>query len=559
MLQFKTMKNIICALFSGLLLLITQNTEAQEDKTSKNIYNRYDSLRGSLNPARSCYDVYFYDLHIKVEPAKKYISGSNTIYFIAVNDFDSLQIDLFSNMKVQEIVYKNHSLKFRRDSNHIFIYFPQKIKQNSKEDILVKYEGKPMEAKKAPWDGGFTWKKDSLGKDWIGVACQGTGASLWWPCKDHLSDEPDSIYISCSVPQNLQCISNGRLISENLQADGFKEFKWKVTYPINTYNVTLNIAEYAHFSDTTLSGRKPLTLDYYVLPYNLEKAKKQFKQVKGMLKCYEKYFGPYPFHNDGYKLVETPYYGMEHQSAIAYGNNYKNTSHGLPFDFIIIHESGHEWFGNSLSCTDEAEMWLHESFTTYAEALYVECTFGYKKMLQYLQDQKKLIKNMEPMIGIKGINDFHRNDNDIYYKGSWMLHTLRNVIDNDSLFFSIIKTYTLKYKNKPVTTEDFIHHVNILTNKNFQPFFDQYLTKASLPHFEYKITNINGKTAVLNYRLIADVDNFEMPLSVTVSKNKTIKLIPKNGTWQTQKLINYVPADFKIRTDLFLVDVKEIK
>lgn len=341
--------------------------------------------------------------------------------------------------------------------------------------------------------------------------------------------------------------------------NGFKEFKWKVSYPINTYNVTLNIADYAHFSDTTLSGGKPLALDYYVLPYNLEKAKKQFLQVKGMLKCYEKYFGPYPFHNDGYKLVETPYYGMEHQSAIAYGNNYKNESYGLPFDFIIIHESGHEWFGNSLSCTDEAEMWLHESFTTYAEALYVACTFGNNKSLQYLKDQKKLIKNNEPMIGSAGVNDFQRSDNDIYYKGSWMLHTLRNVIDNDTLWFDIIKSYALKYKLSAVTSENFIQHVNTKTGKDFKPFFTQYLTKASLPVFEYSVTNINGKNATLKYRWITEVKNFEMPLIIMPGKYKSIKIHPKNGEWQILKLTNYSPADFKIRTDLFLVDIKEIK
>ena len=338
------------------------------------VFTHADSLRGELTPGRSCYDVYFYDLHLKIDTGTHSISGYNTIYFKVVKDFDIMQVDLFRNMDIDSIIFhRTHLSNYFRDSNTIIFNINNKCNgcvlhlvefEGAKDSIKIYYHGSPQIAKNPPWDGGFIWSKDSLGNPWIDVACEGTGASLWWPCKDHLSNKPDSMRMTFDVPEGLMCVSNGRLRAETKLNNGFTRFTWFVSKPIINYDVTLNIADYAHISDYYLNGKDTLTLDYYVLKYNEEKARKHFEQVKPMLACYEKFFGKYPFYTDGYKLVESTYWGMEHQSCVAYGNHYQNNNFG--FDFIIIHESAHEWWGNSLSCSDAADMWLHEAFATYA-------------------------------------------------------------------------------------------------------------------------------------------------------------------------------------------------
>jgi aminopeptidase N len=357
------------------------------------VFTHADTLRGMLTPERKCYDVYFYDLHLKINPDDHSISGYNVIYYKVARGFNKMQVDLFKNMAIDSIMHRNHKLKYHRDSNAVFVKFATMEQQGAKDSIKIYYHGIPQVAKKPPWDGGFVWSHDSVGKPWIDVACEGTGASLWWPCKDHLSNKPDSMRMSFDVPTGLMCVSNGRLRSEKKLDDGYTRFSWFVSVPIINYDVTLNIADYAHISDYYLNGKDTLTLDYYVLRYNEQRARTHFAQVKPMLACYEKFFGKYPFYKDGYKLVETTYWGMEHQSCVAYGNHYFNNSFG--FDFIIIHESGHEWWGNNLSCSDVADMWLHEAFTTYAEALYIECTQIIKPLLNiYLKNKKGSVINI---------------------------------------------------------------------------------------------------------------------------------------------------------------------
>ena len=357
-------------------------------------FNRSDSLRGNLSSFRSCYDVSYYDLNLVIDDKnKKIINSFNIIYLTAIDSFKSLQIDLFSNLNITSIEFDNEFLFFKRDHNAVFIDFPRVILKGEMLSFTVYYNGKPREAINPPWDGGFSWDKDSNNQSWIGVSCQGLGASSWWPCKDHQSDEPDSMKITCSVRKPLQVISNGNLINdtvvynEDLNSLATKS-SWLVSYPINTYNVTLCIGDYMHFNDIYINRKDTLALDYYVLSYNKDKAIQHFKQVKPMLSCFENFFGPYPFWNDGYALIETPYLGMEHQSAIAYGNNFLpgyngNTKFtaGFDFDYIIIHETGHEWWRNSITTNDIADMWIHEGFCTYSEVLYVECLYGYNAML----------------------------------------------------------------------------------------------------------------------------------------------------------------------------------
>ena len=548
-------------IFIAFQILFSFVTEAQ--------FTRQDSLRGTLSPIRSCYDVTFYDLKLKVIPTSQSIEGSNTIYYKSTTDFKKMQVDLFANMQIVNISQHNKPLKFNREGNAIFISFTNIQKKGKAYAIKIDYRGKPQIAKNPPWDGGFSWKKDANGMDWIVVSCEGTGASLWFPNKDHLSDEPDSVRISCAVPKGLTCVSNGNLRSakdlksesqvfDNKQLDKislipYTEFEWFVSYPINNYNITLNIADYANFKDTyTAQDGEKLDLDYYVLKPNLEKAKIHFKQVKPMLACYEKYFGKYPFWKDGYALVETPYWGMEHQSAVAYGNNYKNNEYG--FDFIIIHESGHEYFGNSLSCNDHAEMWIHESFTTYMEALYVECMQGYEKSIQYLEKQKAGISNREPLIGPLGVN-YSQPDSDIYYKGTWMLHTLRNVVNDDKIWFETLKGLTTKFRITNVSTQQIIDYFNEKTGKNLTPYFDMYLKTKHIPTLQYQLILKNNNIVELRYRYKDATDS--MPIKAGFGL-QMYEVITPNNEWQTKIFQQVEGQEFKIATELFYVKTEKI-
>jgi aminopeptidase N len=533
-------------------------------------FTHADTLRGMLTPLRSCYNVTFYDLHLKIDPAHHTIGGYNVIAYKVVNDFSKMQIDLFFNMKIDSIIHAGTILKYKRDGNAVFVDFTAKEIAGKRDSVKVYYHGQPLIAVKPPWQGGFVWLKDANGKPWIDVACEQTGASLWWPCKDHLSDKPDSARMTFEVPTGLMCVSNGRLRSQNDLKNGFTRFTWFVSVPINNYDITVNIADYAHISDYYLSGKDTLTLDYYVLSYNETKARQYFQQVKLMLACYEKYFGKYPFYKDGYKLVETTYWGMEHQSCIAYGNNYDDKQWG--FDFIIVHESAHEWWGNSVSCSDPAEMWLHESFATYAEALYVECTQDYKAALKYLKYQEFNIQDKYPIIGPYNVNfQGTENDDDMYYKGSWILHTFRHVLNDDSLFFSILKGIQQHFKYQTVTSNEVIDYINKLAGKNYTPFFNQYLNYPTPPVFDYKVKK-KGSATLLTYRWVTDVQDFTMPVKVTSSYSvkkhltpfpadsdivKTYITITPTQEWQTIKLDNLNPGNFSVDTDEFYVKPKD--
>ncbi|MFT4680766.1 MAG: aminopeptidase N [Polaribacter sp.] len=539
---------MINRLILGLLLLSGFNAIGQD-------FTRADTLRGSLSEIRSCFDVTFYHLDIKLDIENQSLSGSNEIRFTATSTFDSLQIDLFENMEVDSIAFEGKALEYNREFTAVYVKMGRTIMKSEQAYFEVFYHGSPIIAKNAPWDGGFVWKKDFQGNPWVGVACEGDGASLWWPNKDHLSDEPDSMRISLTVPDSLMGVCNGDLISvDTLGAD--LKYNWLVRYPINSYNVTINVADYVHFDDVHINENgDSLRLDYYVLPDNLEKAKAQFKQVNETLKCFETAFGSYPFFKDGYALVETAYLGMEHQGAIAYGNKYEKGYRGrftgdLDFDYIIIHETGHEWWGNSVSATDVADLWIHESFCTYSEAVFVECKYGYDKMLEYLIYQKEFINNNSPIQGPMHVNR-HGNATDMYYKGSWMIHTLRNVLGVDHIFKPLLKELALNFFHQTVNADDVINFINGKTDDDLTGFFEQYLTVKEVPVLEYRV-----KRRKFFYRWRA-IEGFNMPVELSMGEIDRFRINP-TSEWASIEFKPKMLRSLKFRTDLFLFEAEKV-
>ena len=535
-----------------LLFLFFQNysTFSQE-------FSKADSLRGDLSSLRTCYDVTFYNLFVVIDDEEKFIERSyNEIHFIAESDFNRLQIDLAKNMEILLIEYNDEKLKYNREFDAIFIDFSK---------IKVWYNGYPREAVNPPWDGGFSWDKDEYDNSWIGVSCQGLGASVWWPCKDHQSDEPDSMQITISARKPLKAVSNGNLINEvsvwnHYLDDSLTQSTWFVSYPINNYGVSIAIGDYVYFNDEYISDKDTLDLSYYVLSYNIDKAKQHFSQVVPMLECFEELFGRYPFWIDGFALIETPYLGMEHQSGIAYGNNYLpgyrgslSYSAGFTFDYIIVHETGHEWWGNSITTNDIADMWVHEGFCTYSEALYVECMYGYDAMLKYVNNQRKFIRNKIPILGHFHVN--HQGSSDMYHKGSVMLHTLRTIVNDDVLWFDILKGINSEFKYTTIDGEDIINYIMSRTGYNLESFFVQYLQNTDLPQFQYKLVN-EGRHVSLLYRWEA-IDSFDMPL--LVNNSITDIWIYPSSNWQEINLGKIDKKEFFVKDELFLIDIKKIK
>lgn len=513
-------------------------------------FTRKDSLQGGFSFERMCFDVQHYDLDIKVNPDEKFISGSNTISFKMHHESNIIQLDLFENMKVDSIVFEHNKLDFKREFGAVFISFPTPLKVT---DHLLKlqfyYSGNPIVAKNAPWDGGFVFAKDVNNKPWICVAVQGTGASLWFPVKDSQSDEPDlGASIKVAVPNGLMNVSNGRFKGSLDLDNGYTRWDWEVKNPINSYNITLNIGDYVHIHET----HNNLDLDYYVLRGNEKRARKQFAEVKPMMDCFESKFGTYPFTEDGYKLVESNYLGMEHQSAVAYGNKYRKgylgrdnsgTGIGLLFDFIVVHESAHEWFGNSITSRDIADMWIHEAFTTYAESVYIECQFGKEKAIEYINGQKKLVQNNKPILGNYGVNN--EGSGDMYYKGTLILNTLRSAVDDDQKWWRILKKFAENNRHKIIETKDVIQFFSEEIGLNLSPFFNQYLKYASIPVLETK-----RDENVLSYRWKTDVDDFMLPIYFMENQKK--KRIAPTSIWKTVKVDSNSKLAFPV--NLFYIE-----
>ena len=533
-------------LFVFLFILGFQTLLAQETATRK------DSLQGGLRAERTCYDVLRYDLNIKINIEDKSIVGYNDISFKLVSNTKKIQVDLFENMQVDSIVFNSKKLEYKREFNAVFIDFPTNLNSGTEEKIRFYYSGKPIVAKNAPWDGGFVFTKDKQGKPWVGVACQGTGASLWYPVKDSQSDEPDNgATIKVAVPNGLMDVSNGRLMGSEDLKNGYTRWDWEVKNPINTYDITVNIADYAHLHDNL----DDLDLDYYVLKENEVKAKSHFEEAKLMLTCFQRKFGTYPFKEDGYKLVETPYLGMEHQSAVAYGNKYKNgylgsdlsgTGIGLLFDYITIHESGHEWFGNSITSKDIADMWIHEGFTMYTEVVYLECQFGAEKAQKYMNGMKQNVQNDIPIIGPFGVNK--EGSGDMYYKGALLLNTLRHVIHNDNLWWKLLLDYATTFRHKIIDTAMVINFFNTESNMNLTCIFNQYLRYNTIPDLVIRI-NKNK----LEYRWNASESNFNMPIDINLN-GKEIRINP-TLKWQTSTTKIKSIDEVKVLTNDFYINV----
>lgn len=478
-------------------------------------------LLGELTKYRSCFDVTYYDLSVEVNSDEKELKGAVIVDAIAVEAFDTIQLDLHPDLNILSLVdYKTGSeLNYDRVERAVFVAISKK--KADKFQIQVKYKGKPVKAKKPPWKGGFVWKKDNQKNPWIGVACESEGASVWWPLKDHTSDEPDSMRLHYTVSKDLVAVGNGQLegVDEN---ESTKTYNWFVSYPINTYNVSIYVGKFELLKDTyTGINGKPLEINHYVLAENYLKAKEHFKQLHPQLKVFEQRFGEYPWYNDGFKLVESPYAGMEHQTAIAYGNGYKNNTNNT--DYIILHETAHEWWGNSITAKDLAHVWLQEGFATYSEAVYFEDAFGKSASTSHLSMYKWFIKNKYPVVGVEGRRWFHfRKGSDVYVKGAWILHTLRNHMGNDSLFFDIIRTFSTENAPKIVESQDFVNLVNSKTGKDFSWFFDHYLYKNEAPSLSYYI----NEHAVMKYKWTNVDSNFNQLQIVIEFKGQDIIITP---------------------------------
>jgi aminopeptidase N len=510
---------------------------------------RADVLRGEYGRYRANNDLLSYHLDVRVEPGKTSIAGRNTIRFRMLKDDTRIQLDLYANLNVDRILLGATPLKYEREINTVYVDFPQTLKAGREYAIDFYYSGMPKEQGRF---GGMAYRKDPTGQDWIFTACEGDGASIWWPNKDQWRDEVEKMEISVAIPKDLVDVSNGKFVGKTDLGDGYVRWDWRVQYPINNYSVSLNIGHYVHFDDRL----GDLPLDFYVLPGSLDGAKRQFAQAKGMIEAYQRFFGEYPFKKDGYKLIEVPYSGMEHQSAVAYGNRFANgylerdwtgVGTSLKFDFIIIHESGHEWFGNAVSAADVSDMWIHEGWTTYLENLYVEHLFGYDEALKYVNGYKTKVRNREPIVTPRGI---HRTPpQDMYFKGALFLNTLRSVVNDDARWWKLLRDLFQHFEYQNIMTEDVVQFVNAQLGQNLTPVFDQYLRRAELPALELAFNESEGTVA---YRWKADEREFAMPIRVG-ERGKWTVIQPTTG-WAVMKTPLKKDA-FEVATDLYYVNV----
>lgn len=534
------------SLFFLLIIVSFQTLNGQN-----NSFTKQDSLRGSITPERAWWDLTYYHLDISVDPSTKSIKGKNSVHYKVLKPNSVLQIDLQAPLIITKVTQNGEELSVDHQGNAHFIKLKSDQKKGSLQSLDVYYEGQPKEAKRAPWDGGFSWKKDDNGNDFVATSCQGLGASVWWPNKDHMYDEVDSMLISVRVPKALMEVSNGQLRGVEDHKDGTNTYHWFVNNPINNYGVNVNIGDYVHFSEDYNGEKGILKMDYYVLKYNLEKAKQQFKDAPRMMEAFEHWFGPYPFYEDGYKLVEVPYLGMEHQSSVTYGNGFENgylgrdlsgTGWGLKFDFIIIHESAHEWFANNITYKDIADMWIHESFTAYAESIFVEYFYGKKAGAEYVIGTRRGIQNDAPIIGPYDVNQ--SGSGDMYYKGANMLHTLRQWINNDDQWQQILRGLNETFYHQTVTTEQIENYISKTSGIDLSAFFNQYLRDVRIPTLEYRI-----KDQQLKYRWINTVSGFNMPVHVAIN-GKDLWLAPTTD-WSAAQIEGnelQIDVDFYVKS-----------
>jgi len=549
-------KRINILLYAVICLLAAASCTGQPLQQKKN-FTRQDTLRGTITPEREWWDVVCYRIGINADYNNKSIEGKCEIEFRVLKPGDRMQIDLQQPMKILRAYSNERSLAFTREGNVYYINFPQKLKTGSLQKITLVFMGNPKIAAQPPWDGGWIFAKDNLDRPWMSVACQGLGASVWYPCKDHQSDEPDSAFINIAVPDSLVGIANGRFIGKQSFSPGLMTYRWAVTNPINNYNIVPYIGKYVSWNETFNGEKGKLDCEYWVLDYNLQKAKEQFKQVSKMLKCFEHWFGPYPFYEDGYKLVESPHLGMEHQSAVAYGNKYQNgylgkdlsgSGWGIKWDFIIVHESGHEWFANNITTKDIADMWVHEGFTSYSETLFTECEFGKEAGRDYLIGLRNNIQNDMPVIGHYGVNQ--EGSGDMYYKGSNLLHTIRHIINNDEKFRKILRGLNSTFYHKTVDSKDVESYISKESGIDLSKIFDQYLRTIQIPVLEYKLE------PTFQYRWNNIIEGFDMKVKIIL--NKKDFWIQPGTNWKTLALPANADPTLFLADKNFYIQVKKI-
>jgi aminopeptidase N len=539
---------VICVICGPGSVLAQSAAPRREPPSTLRAPSRLDILRGEYGRYRANNDLLHYELDVRVDPDKKTVGGKNAIRFKMLKDDTRIQLELYANYAIDKILMGATTLKYERDHNTVYVDFPETLRTGRTYTIEFHYHGLPEEQGRF---GGLAFRKDPAGRHWINTANEGEGSSVWWPSKDQWRDEPEGVDIRVAVPNGLMDVSNGKFMGKTDLGDGYTRWDWRVHYPINSYNVSLNIGEYVQFSE---KGSDP-PMDYFVLPENLEKAKTQFAQARPMMDAFEKYVGKYPFPKDGFKLIEVPYSGMEHQSAVTYGNRYANgylerdwTEVGvsLKFDFIIIHESGHEWFGNAISAADVSDMWIQEGWCNYLEFVYVEALFGYDDGLKYANGYKKKVGNKEPIITQRGI---HRTPNqDMYFKGALFLHTLRSMVNDDQKWWNLVRATFEHFKYQNILTEDMVRFFSTELKQDMTPIFDQYLRRVNLPTLEL---TFDEKAETVSYRWDADERGFAMPIKVGAKGNWQV--IQPTADWKTMP--NKLGKGFEVATDLFYVNV----
>lgn len=517
-------------------LVFCSSIKAQGLLEDKNTLTKQDTLRGAITPEREWWDLTYYHLDIAINPDEKTISGKNTILYKVLKPNQVLQIDLQPPLELTKVLQNGKELAIKHDGNAHFVTLEDDQITGTINTVEAYYKGHPKEAVNAPWDGGISWKKDTNGNPFIASSCQGLGASVWWPNKDHMYDEVDSMLISVNVPKDLMDVSNGRLRKIEDKEDDTKTYHWFVDNPINNYGVNINIGDYANFSEVYEGEKGDLDMNYYVLKDNLTKAKEHFKDAPKMMKAFEHWFGPYPFYEDSFKLVEVPYLGMEHQSSVTYGNQYmqgylgkdlSQTGWGLKFDFIIIHESGHEWFANNITYKDIADMWIHESFTAYSENLFLDYYYGKEASADYVIGTRKNVRNDKPIIGKYNVN--REGSGDMYYKGANMLHTLRQWVNDDEKWRSILRGLNKTFYHQTVTTNQIENYLAEASGLELTAFFNQYLRAIRIPVLEYSIEKKS-----LRYRWTNTVADFKMPIRIKTGDKE--QWITPTSEWQKLNL-----------------------
>ena len=549
------MKKII---FSILLISLIS---CQENRPHGDQYNLpkltpNNFLIGNLNDNRSSYRVSFYDINIDFDISKKSLNGFVTVKAESISDLNKLQIDLAENLNIKKITYKNQDMSFSRELDAVLVDFKSTIRKGTIFEFTVFYDGVPQSADNPPWAGGFTWSKDKDGRDWVAVSCEGEGARIWWPNKDHITAEGDSVRMAYTVPSNLVAVGNGKLRSVKDLGDK-TTYEWFVSNPINNYNVSVQIGNYVAVQDTFVKNSEIHFMNHYVLDYNQELASNFFPQSKEVIRFYEKYFGDYQWYEDGYKLVEVPYLGMEHQSAVTYGNGFSMyngiRSKSWPMygviDPLIIHETGHEWFGNSVTASDPTHIWIHEGLQVYSESIYFEDKFdSYEVGVHYLNTIKNRIANEIPIVGRENENHWALHG-DTYMKGAWVMHTLRSAIKNDKIWFEILKEFMIENAKGFANTEDFFQKVKSKTGVDYSYFAEQYFYSPQQPILEYYQTDNK-----FFYRWSNVNDNFKMPLDLLV--NGAEKRVIPTKNYQSIDIEKY--SQIEVMDWKFYVQPKEI-